>query len=104
MPPTRKSRTRAVFSRGPRILPTSSGSNPTILLQSALLFGIREGRCKHRIGGVGALITRDETFADAGVHGTYSGAGLVCKALEIFLEEAFLEAFARVPGHNFIAQ
>jgi hypothetical protein len=50
------------------------------------------------------FITGDKTFTDAGVHGTDRGGGLVCKALKIFLEEALLEAYTRVPGHNFFAQ
>ena len=70
----------------------------------ALLRGIWEGRCSNQVAGVGTLITGDKTFADTGVHSTDSGGGLVCKAVEIFLEEAFLEAFTRVPGHDLIAQ
>jgi len=51
-----------------------------------------------------ALITGDETFTDAGVHGAAGSAGFVCKALEVRPDEGFLEVFARVPGHDFIAQ
>ena len=65
--------------------------------------GIREGRCGNQVDGVGALIPGDETFTDAGIHGAEGGVGLVRKAAEVGLEEAFLEVFARVPGHNFIA-
>src|SRR4030095_7140752 len=72
-------------------------------LRSALRFGIREGRSGHRVDGVGALIPGDETFTEAGIPGAIGGAGLVRKAAEIGLEEAFLEVFARVPGHDFIA-
>ena len=92
------------LSHGPKILLTASACNVTTLLQSGMLFGVREGRCKHRVGGVGALITGDETFTDAGVHGAEGSAGFVCKALEVRPEEGFLEVFARVPGHDFIAQ
>src|SRR5215813_13662904 len=72
-------------------------------LRSAFRFGIREGRCCNQVDGVGALIPGDETFTDAGIHGAVGGAGLVRKAAEVGLDEAFLEVFARVPGHDFIA-
>src|SRR4029450_2401964 len=73
-------------------------------LRSALLCGIREGRSSHQIDGVGALIIGDKSFTDRGVHGAVSGAGLVRKAPKVFLDESFLEVFARVPGHDFVAQ
>jgi hypothetical protein len=66
--------------------------------------GIRERRRSNQVAGVGALKTGDETFTDTGVHGAIGGAGLVRKAVEVLLEEAFLEVFARVSGQNFIAQ
>src|SRR3954453_7889973 len=69
--------------------------------RSASLCGIREGRCGNQVAGVWTLVTGDKTFTDTGVHGTDRGGGLVCKAFEIFLEEALLEAYTRVPGHNF---
>src|SRR4026209_1944983 len=73
-------------------------------LRSALLCGIREGRSSHQIDGVGALKTGDKSFTDRGVHGRVSGTGLVRKARKVFPEESFLEVFARVPGHDFVAQ
>ena len=69
-----------------------------------LLFGILEGRCSNQVAGVGALKAGDVTFTNTGVHGAVRSARLVCKAAEIRLDEVFLEAFARVPGDNFIAQ
>src|SRR4030095_3160346 len=73
-------------------------------LRSTLLCGIRERRSSHQIDGVGTLIIGDKSFTDRGVHGAVSGAGLVRKAPKVFLEESFLEVFARVPGHDFVAQ
>jgi hypothetical protein len=69
-----------------------------------LLCGIQEGRSSNQIDGVGALKIGDKSFTDRGVHGAVSGAGLVRKAPKVFLEESFLEVFARVPGHDFVAQ
>ena len=65
--------------------------------------GIREGRCSNQVAGVGALVPGDETFTDAGVDGAVRGRGLVRKAGEILLDEAFFEIFARVPGDDFLA-
>ena len=53
---------------------------------------------------LGLLIPRDETFTDAGVDGAVRGRGLVRKAGEILLNEAFFEIFARVFGDDFLAQ
>jgi hypothetical protein len=72
--------------------------------RSALLFGILEGRCSNQVAGVGALKANDVTFTNTGVHGAVRSARLVCEAAEIRLDELFLEAFARVPGDNIIAQ
>jgi hypothetical protein len=68
-----------------------------------LRFGIREERCGNQVDGVGPLIPGDEMFTDAGIHGAVGGAGLVRKAAELGLDEAFLEVFARVPNHDSIA-
>src|SRR4030095_15722873 len=73
-------------------------------LRSALLCGIREGRSSDQIDGVGALKIGDKSFTDRGVHGAVSGAGLVRKAPKVFLDKSFLEVFARVHGHDFVAQ
>jgi hypothetical protein len=69
-----------------------------------LLFGIGEGRCSNQVVGIWGLKTRKETLTDALVHGAVGRAGLVCKAGKILLDEAFLEVFARVPGHDSLAQ
>src|SRR4029450_11933810 len=69
-----------------------------------LLFGIREWRSKHQIDGVGTLVTWDKSFTDRLVHGAESGARLVREARKVFLEESFLEVFARVPGHDVVTQ
>src|ERR1044072_8374244 len=73
-------------------------------LRSALRCGIRERRCRNQVADVGTLITGDEAFRDTGPHGAVRSAGLVRKAVECRLDKAFLEVFARVPGHDLIAQ
>src|SRR6201982_2907399 len=70
----------------------------------ALLLGIREGGCRNQVAGVGALEAGEVTFTNAGVHGAVRRARLVCEAAEIRLDEVFPEAFARVPGDNFLSQ
>jgi hypothetical protein len=69
-----------------------------------LLFGIGEGRCSHHVDGIRSFITRDETLTDAGVHRAVGRAGLVRKAGKVLLDEAFLEVFSRLSGHDFLAQ
>ena len=89
----------------PRTRPRASPLVSSLLYEaSAVLFGIREGRCSNQIAGVGAPIAGDVTFTDTGVHGAVRGAGLVRKASEVRLDEVFLEVLARVPGDDFIAQ
>jgi hypothetical protein len=55
------------------------------LFTLGLLFGIWEGRCKHHVRGIRALIAGDEALANALVHGAVRGAGLVRKAGEVGL-------------------
>ena len=50
------------------------------------------------------LISRNEPLTDAGVHGAVGGAGLARKALEVLLDEAFLEVLSRIFGHDSFAQ
>src|SRR4030095_7873754 len=83
-------------------LPPQFGASQLFTL--SLLCGIREGRSKHQIDGVGALKIGDKSFTDRGVHRAESGGGFVRKAPKVFLEESFLEAFARIAGHDFVAQ
>src|ERR1043165_1266570 len=66
------------------------------------LFRIREGRCSYYINGIGCLIARDKTFTESCIHGAVCGARLVCKAIEVCLDERFLEVLARIPGHDFL--
>src|SRR3954447_4088047 len=80
------------------------GCDATTHWRSALLFGIREGRCRNQVAGVGTLEAGEVTFTNTGVHGAVRRARLVCKAAEIRLDEVFLEALARVPGDNFLSQ
>src|SRR5438105_2271020 len=79
------------------------GPDVTTRCAFALLLGIREGRCRNQVAGVGELIAGDVTFNNTGVHGAVRRAWLVCKAAEVRLDEVFLEACARIPGDNFLA-
>ncbi|MGY4622784.1 hypothetical protein ACVWY3_000540 [Bradyrhizobium sp. USDA 4486] len=70
----------------------------------SLVLGIREGRRSDQVAGVGALESRDETFADSGVDGAIRRRWLVRKTGEILLNEPFFEICARVLGDDFLAQ
>src|SRR6185312_9211619 len=67
-------------------------------------FGIREGRCGHDVHGVGKLKSGDEPLANASVHRAERRGGLLRKAGEVGLDKFLLKMFARVPGHDLIAQ
>src|SRR4029453_17627075 len=77
---------------------------PLLPLLAALRRRIREGRRSNQVAGVGALVTRDETFDDTGIHGAIGGSGLVRKAAEVGLKKVLLEVFARISGYDFIVQ
>src|SRR4030095_14359127 len=82
----------------------ASNSYLSHLSVPGILFGIGEGRCCYHVADIRRSITRDETFTDAGVHGAVGRAGFVRKAGKVLLDEAFLEVFSRVSGHDFLAQ
>ena len=73
-------------------------------LRAGLLLGIGKGRSGNQVDGIGGLITRNEALIDALVHGAIRRAGLVRKAGKVLLDEVFPEVFARVSGHDFLAQ
>src|ERR1700757_2843268 len=107
LPPRKpNSRTLCTVSVLSRRTSTTCRYQPSFIpfLRFGLLFRIGGGRRSNQVAGIRSLITRDETLTDAGVHSTVRAGGVVRKAGEVFLDEAFLEVCARVSGHDFIAQ
>src|SRR3954469_17328833 len=69
-----------------------------------LLAGVREGRSSYQVAGIRVAKSRDEAFANTGVHGAVRSTRLVSKTGEVGLEELFLKMLARIRGHDLIAQ